>query len=138
MKASLRCLLVVVLVGDFDLDEDAFEELRRLGYSAVPDNHPTSLRRRRRDGPGDDLASESAHIFYETAPFWGPGAVCWTVLLASRRLRTRSARPLGLRLRGSRRSIRCHTGSKRVKRPRACPTTCRSVQAYRPPAPACP
>ena len=30
------------------------------------------------------------------------------------------------------------TGSKRVKRPRACPTTCRSVQAYRPPAPACP
>ena len=49
MKASLRCLFVVVLVGDFDLDEDAFEELRRLGYSAVPDNRPTSLRRRRRD-----------------------------------------------------------------------------------------
>ena len=70
MKASLRCLLVVVLVGDFDLDEDAFKELRRLGYSTVPDNQPTSLRRRRRDGPGDDLASESARIFYETAPFW--------------------------------------------------------------------
>ena len=71
MKASLRCLLVVVLVGDFDLDEDAFEELRRLGYSAVPDNQPTSLRRRRRDGPGDYLVSESANIFYETALFWG-------------------------------------------------------------------
>ena len=38
MKASLRFLLVVVLVGDFDLDEDALEELRRLGYSAVPDH----------------------------------------------------------------------------------------------------
>jgi deoxyribonuclease-1-like protein len=60
----------VVLVGDFNLDEDdsAFDELRGLGYTAVLDNQPTSLRRKRRDGPDGHLASEYDNIFYETAP----------------------------------------------------------------------
>ena len=63
----------VVLVGDFNLDEDdaAFNELRGLGYAAVLDDQPTSLRRKRRDGPGGHLANEYDNIFYEAAPF-GP------------------------------------------------------------------
>lgn len=60
----------VVLVGDFNLDEDdsAFDDLRSLGYAAVLDDQPTSLRRTRRDGPNGHLASEYDNIFYETAP----------------------------------------------------------------------
>jgi endonuclease/exonuclease/phosphatase family metal-dependent hydrolase len=63
----------VVLVGDFNLDEDdaAFNELRGLGYAAVLDDQPTSLRRKRREGPNGHLANEYDNIFYETAPF-GP------------------------------------------------------------------
>jgi deoxyribonuclease-1-like protein len=64
----------VVLVGDFNLDEDdaAFDDLRGLGYAAVLDDQPTSLRRKRRDGPAGHLASEYDNIFYETAPFRQP------------------------------------------------------------------
>jgi endonuclease/exonuclease/phosphatase family metal-dependent hydrolase len=61
----------LVLVGDFNLDEDdaAFNELRGLGYASVLDDQPTSLRRKRRDGPSGHLASEYDNIFYETTPF---------------------------------------------------------------------
>ena len=61
----------VVLAGDFNLDEDdaAFNELRGLGYAAVLDDQPTSLRRKRRDGPAGHLANEYDNIFYETTPF---------------------------------------------------------------------
>jgi len=61
----------VVIVGDFNLDEDdsAFNELRGLGYASVLDDQPTSLRRTRRDGPAGHLANEYDNIFYETAPF---------------------------------------------------------------------
>ncbi len=60
----------VMLVGDFNLDEDdpAFDELRGLGYAAVLDDQPTSLRRKRRDGPNGHLANEYDNIFYETGP----------------------------------------------------------------------
>ncbi len=60
----------LLLVGDFNLDEDAsaFDELRGLGYTAVLDDQPTSLRRKRRDGPEGHLASEYDNMFYETAP----------------------------------------------------------------------
>lgn len=60
----------VLLAGDFNLDEDdsAFDELRSLGYAAVLDDQPTSLRRVRRDGPTGHLASEYDNIFYEIAP----------------------------------------------------------------------
>ena len=61
----------VVLAGDFNLDEDdtAFDELRGLSYAAVLDDQPTSLRRKRRDGPEGHLANEYDNIFYETCPF---------------------------------------------------------------------
>lgn len=60
----------LLLVGDFNLDEDesAFDALRTLGYAAVLDDQPTSLRRKRRDGPNGHLASEYDNIFYETVP----------------------------------------------------------------------
>jgi len=60
----------VVLVGDFNLDEDepAFDDLRGLGYASVLDDQPTSLRRKRRDGPKGHLANEYDNIFYETGP----------------------------------------------------------------------
>jgi endonuclease/exonuclease/phosphatase family metal-dependent hydrolase len=60
----------VLLLGDFNLDEDdgAFDELRRLGYRAVLDDHPTSLRRKRRSGPRGHLANEYDNIFVETGP----------------------------------------------------------------------
>jgi len=61
----------VVIVGDFNLDEDdaAFDELRGLGYAAVLDDQPTSLRMERREGPNGHLANEYDNIFYETTPF---------------------------------------------------------------------
>lgn len=61
----------VLLVGDFNLDEDdaAFNELRGLGYAAVLDDQPTSLRRERREGPSGHLANEYDNIFFETTPF---------------------------------------------------------------------
>ena len=61
----------VVLVGDFNLDEDdaAFNELRGLGYASVLDDQPTSLRRTRREGPTGHLANEYDNIFYESPPF---------------------------------------------------------------------
>lgn len=60
----------VLLLGDFNLDEDhdAFNDLRRLGYRAVLDNQPTSLRRERRSGPKGHLANEYDNIFVETGP----------------------------------------------------------------------
>jgi endonuclease/exonuclease/phosphatase family metal-dependent hydrolase len=60
----------VVLVGDFNLDEDdaAFNELRGLGYASVLDDQPTSLRRERREGPNGHLANEYDNIFYESTP----------------------------------------------------------------------
>ncbi len=60
----------VVLVGDFNLDEDdsAFDDLRGLGYASVLDDQPTSLRRKRRDGPEGHLANEYDNMFYETGP----------------------------------------------------------------------
>ena len=60
----------VVLVGDFNLDEDdaAFNELRGLGYASVLEDQPTSLRRKRRDGRDGHLANEYDNIFYETCP----------------------------------------------------------------------
>jgi endonuclease/exonuclease/phosphatase family metal-dependent hydrolase len=60
----------VVLVGDFNLDEDdaAFNELRGLGYASVLDDQPTSLRRKRREGPNGHLANEYDNIFYESTP----------------------------------------------------------------------
>lgn len=60
----------LVLLGDFNLDEDdpAFDALRRLGYAAVLDDRPTSLRRIRRDGPEGHLANEYDNIFLETGP----------------------------------------------------------------------
>ncbi|MFP4229108.1 MAG: endonuclease/exonuclease/phosphatase family protein [Salinivenus sp.] len=60
----------LVILGDFNLDadDDAFNELRRLGYAAVLEDQPTSLRRIRRDGPEGHLASEYDNIFVETGP----------------------------------------------------------------------
>jgi len=60
----------LVILGDFNLDadDDAFNELRRLGYAAVLQDQPTSLRRIRRDGPKGHLASEYDNIFVETGP----------------------------------------------------------------------
>ncbi len=60
----------LVLLGDFNLDADdaAFDALRRLGYSAVLQDQPTSLRRIRRDGPEGHLANEYDNIFVETGP----------------------------------------------------------------------
>ena len=63
----------VALVGDFNLDEDddAFDELRTLGYTAVLDDQPTSLRRKRRGGASGHLANEYDNIFHEAASFQG-------------------------------------------------------------------
>ena len=60
----------VLLLGDFNLDEDddAFDELRRLGYRAVLDDQPTSLGRTHDPGPNGHLASEYDNIFVETGP----------------------------------------------------------------------
>ena len=60
----------VLLLGDFNLDEDdaAFDDLRRLGYRAVLDDQPTSLRRKRDPGPEGHLASEYDNIFVESGP----------------------------------------------------------------------
>jgi len=60
----------VLLLGDFNLDEDdaAFDGLRRVGYRAVLDDQPTSLRRTRQPGPNGHLASEYDNIFVETGP----------------------------------------------------------------------
>lgn len=60
----------LIILGDFNLDEDhaAFDALRTRGYAHVLDEQPTSLRRKRRDGPNGHLASEYDNIFYETAP----------------------------------------------------------------------
>jgi endonuclease/exonuclease/phosphatase family metal-dependent hydrolase len=60
----------VLLLGDFNLDEDdaAFDALRRLGYRAVLDDQPTSLRRKRDPGPAGHLASEYDNVFVETGP----------------------------------------------------------------------
>lgn len=60
----------VVLLGDFNLDEDdaAFNDLRRLGYRAVLHDQPTSLGRTRDPGPNGHLASEYDNIFVETGP----------------------------------------------------------------------
>lgn len=60
----------VLLLGDFNLDEDddAFDGLRRLGYRAVLDDQPTSLRRKRRSGPNGHLANEYDNIFVESGP----------------------------------------------------------------------
>ncbi len=60
----------LILLGDFNLDEDddAWNELRALGYAHVLNDQPTSLRRKRRDGPNGHLANEYDNIFYESAP----------------------------------------------------------------------
>jgi endonuclease/exonuclease/phosphatase family metal-dependent hydrolase len=60
----------LVLLGDFNLDEDdpAFDALRRLGYRAVLDDQPTSLRRIRDPGPQGHLANEYDNAFVETGP----------------------------------------------------------------------
>jgi endonuclease/exonuclease/phosphatase family metal-dependent hydrolase len=60
----------IILLGDFNLDEDdeAWDELRALGYAQVLDDQPTSLRRKRRDEPNGHLANEYDNIFYESAP----------------------------------------------------------------------
>lgn len=60
----------LIILGDFNLDEDdeAWDELRALGYAQVLDDQPTSLRRKRRDGPNGHLANEYDNIFYETGP----------------------------------------------------------------------
>jgi endonuclease/exonuclease/phosphatase family metal-dependent hydrolase len=60
----------IVIVGDFNLDEDdaAFDGLRALGYGQVLDDQPTSLRRKRRDGPMGHFANEYDNIFYESTP----------------------------------------------------------------------
>jgi len=60
----------VLILGDFNLDEDdeAFNELRRLGYRAVLDDQPTSLGRKRDPGPQGHLASEYDNIFVEGGP----------------------------------------------------------------------
>lgn len=60
----------VLLLGDFNLDEDdeAFNDLRRIGYRAVLDDQPTSLRRKRRSEPNGHLANEYDNIFVETGP----------------------------------------------------------------------
>lgn len=60
----------VIILGDFNLDEDdeAFDELRTLGYAHVLDDQPTSLRRKRRDEPNGHLANEYDNIFYEATP----------------------------------------------------------------------
>jgi endonuclease/exonuclease/phosphatase family metal-dependent hydrolase len=60
----------VLMLGDFNLDEDdpAFAPLRRLGYRAVLDDQPTSLRRSRDPGPNGHLANEYDNVFYETGP----------------------------------------------------------------------
>jgi endonuclease/exonuclease/phosphatase family metal-dependent hydrolase len=57
----------MVILGDFNLDEDdeAFDELRALGYGQALDDQPTSLRRKRRDGPLGHFANEYDNIFYE-------------------------------------------------------------------------
>jgi endonuclease/exonuclease/phosphatase family metal-dependent hydrolase len=60
----------VIILGDFNLDEDdeAWDELRALGYAQVLDDQPTSLRRKRRDEPNGHLANEYDNIFYESEP----------------------------------------------------------------------
>ncbi len=60
----------VVLLGDFNLDEDdaAFDDLRGLDYRAVLDDQPTSLGRTRDPGPNGHLASEYDNIFVERGP----------------------------------------------------------------------
>ena len=60
----------VIMLGDFNLDEDheAFDELRALGYGQALDDQPTSLRRKRRDGPMGHFSKEYDNIFYEQAP----------------------------------------------------------------------
>lgn len=60
----------VIIAGDFNLDEDdvAFDDLRALGYGQVLDDQPTSLRRKRRDGPLGHFANEYDNMFYETSP----------------------------------------------------------------------
>ncbi|PEN13057.1 endonuclease [Longibacter salinarum] len=60
----------LVVLGDFNLDEDheAFSGFRRLGYRAVLDDQPTSLRRKRRTGPNGHLANEYDNIFVEMGP----------------------------------------------------------------------
>ena len=58
----------LVVLGDFNLDDEAFDGLRRAGYAAVLDDQPTSLRRVRREGPAGHLASEYDNIFYERKP----------------------------------------------------------------------
>lgn len=59
----------LIVLGDFNLDEDheAFDGLRRYGYVQVLDDQPTSLRRKRRDGPNGHLANEYDNIFVESA-----------------------------------------------------------------------
>ena len=72
----------LVILGDFNLDEDdeAFGGLFRAGYRAVLDDQPTSLRRKRRDGPQGHLANEYDNIFVEAGPLRpsGGGAVDFT------------------------------------------------------------
>lgn len=80
VNETLRRLLILVLlvaalagleavttvdVPGFNLDEDdaAFDGLRRVGYRAVLDDQPTSLRRSRRSGPDGHLASEYDNIW---------------------------------------------------------------------------
>lgn len=60
----------VILLGDFNLGEDeaAFDPLRRLGYRAVLDDQPTSLRRSRRPGPNGHLANAYDNVFVESGP----------------------------------------------------------------------
>ena len=57
----------MVILGDFNLDEDhdAFDPLRALGYGQALDDQPTSLRRKRRDGPRGHFSQEYDNIFYE-------------------------------------------------------------------------
>ena len=60
----------LLLLGDFNLDEDdpAFDDLRRVGYRAVLDDQPTSLRRSRDPGPNGHLANEYDNLFLESGP----------------------------------------------------------------------
>ena len=60
----------MVILGDFNLDEDheAFDALRALGYGQALDDQPTSLRRKRREGPMGHFANEYDNIFYEQPP----------------------------------------------------------------------
>ena len=65
----------LIILGDFNLDEDheAWDGLRTLGFAQVLDDQPTSLRRKRRDGPNGHLANEYDNIFYETSALRATG-----------------------------------------------------------------